>query len=56
MDARINEAGLRIDTSLYDFVTDEMAPGTGIALARFWQSLSEIIQELALIANKRHRV
>lgn len=43
----IEEAGLRIDASLYRFVADEVAPGTGIEPGHFWQSLGEIVQELA---------
>ncbi len=43
----VDEAGLRIDASLYRFVADEVAPGTGIEPGHFWQSLGEIIKELA---------
>ena len=46
MDARIDEAGLRIDASLYDFVAEEASPATGIEPGRFWQSLADIVQEL----------
>ena len=46
MNGRINETGLSIDSSLYRFVAEEAAPGTGIEPERFWQSLGDIVQEM----------
>ncbi len=41
------EAGnLRIDASLHALVGEEIAPGTGVDAAAFWQSLGEIVADL----------
>jgi malate synthase len=47
MDSTIDRAGLKIDPSLYRFVTEDVAPGTGVDPERFWKSLAAIVQELA---------
>ena len=46
MDPTIEHAGLRIDASLYRFVTEEVAPGTGVEPEHFWKSLADILEEL----------
>ncbi|MGU9957676.1 MAG: hypothetical protein ACNYPI_08690 [Arenicellales bacterium WSBS_2016_MAG_OTU3] len=39
--------GLQIDSSLYQFVNDSIAPETGVAPADFWSSLASIVADLA---------
>tara|TARA_Y100001970_G_scaffold292137_1_gene432143 strand:+ start:10236 stop:12398 length:2163 start_codon:yes stop_codon:yes gene_type:complete len=39
--------GLRIANCLYNFINDEALPATGIDQASFWESVSEILQDLA---------
>lgn len=38
---------LSIHNTLYQFVNDELLPGTGIAVARFWDALDVIVHDLA---------
>ena len=47
MTARIQQGGLQIAETLYTLVNDEIIPGTGIAAQDFWQSLEEILDDLA---------
>ncbi|SIS54880.1 malate synthase G [Neptunomonas antarctica] len=47
MDTRINIAGLQISTVLHDLVANEIAPGTGLSAADFWQRFSKIVSDLA---------
>jgi len=39
--------GLTIDKDLYDFITDEAMPGTGIKPVEFWPAFSKIVHDLA---------
>ncbi len=42
MSDRIEISGLSVDHELYQLVEQEIAPGTGVAPAHFWQSLADI--------------
>jgi malate synthase len=44
---RTNKAGLSIATVLYDFVTAEALPGTGLDPAAFWAGFAELLAEFA---------
>ncbi|WP_421855435.1 malate synthase G [Oricola sp.] len=39
--------GLAIDKGLYDFITSEAMPGTGIDVAAFWSAFAAIVHDLA---------
>lgn len=39
--------GLQVATELYDFVNNEVLPGTGVAVDSFWSSFAAIISDLA---------
>ena len=45
----IEVGGLKIARSLYDFVTHEAIPGTGLDPVGFWLGFSDIVRELAPI-------
>jgi malate synthase len=47
MTQRIQQGGLHIASVLYHLVNDEIAPSTGITPEHFWQSLEQILDELA---------
>jgi malate synthase len=47
MTDRIQQGGLQVATVLHQLLETEIAPGTGIAPADFWQSLEAIVNELA---------
>jgi malate synthase len=47
MTSRTNIAGLQIANSLYQLVEQQIAPGTGITTADFWQSFANILSDLA---------
>ena len=47
MSQRIELHGLSIDRALHDLIAEEIAPGSGIDAAQFWQSLADIIADLA---------
>jgi malate synthase len=54
---RIEVGGLKVDRGLYQLVEEEIAPGTGIAPDKFWQSLAAIVRDLgpknrALLAKR----
>jgi malate synthase len=38
--------GLRIARSLYDFINNEVIPGTGVGSTQFWQGLGALIRQL----------
>lgn len=40
------QAGLQIETTLHDFITNEALPGTGIEAAQLWESFAKIVKEL----------
>ena len=46
MTERVEASGLQIEKCLYDLVADEIAPGTGVDMAAFCQSLAEIFRDL----------
>ena len=57
MASRVEAGGLRIDERLYRLVRDEIAPGTGVKVDGFWQSLGAIVRDLgptnrALLAKR----
>ena len=46
MSNRVEISGLSVDRALYDLVESEVAPGTGIDSAGFWQAFADINQKL----------
>ena len=42
----IEVGDLKVDEGLYRLVKDEIAPGTGVSVERFWKSLGEIVRDL----------
>ncbi|WP_370320106.1 malate synthase G [Oricola sp.] len=57
MGATLTIDGLTIDKGLYDFITDEAMPGTGLEAKDFWPAFSKIVHELgpknrALLAKR----
>jgi len=57
MASRVEVGGLSIDERLYRLVRDEIAPGTGVKVDGFWQSLGAIVRDLgpknrALLARR----
>jgi malate synthase len=44
---RTNEAGLSIATVLYDFVTNQALPGTGLDPAAFWSGFAALLAQCA---------
>ena len=57
---RIEAAGLQIAPVLYDFVTNEAAPGTGIKAEAFWKGLAVLVRLFAprnrALLEKRDRI
>ena len=47
MTERVEAGGLKVATSLYDLVKDEIAPGTGIDPAGLWTAFAAILADLA---------
>ncbi|AFU97849.1 malate synthase G [Simiduia agarivorans] len=47
MAKRVEHSGLQIAESLYRLVADEIAPGTGVEPAAFWDSLAGILKSFA---------
>jgi malate synthase len=43
----VNAGGLQVATTLYDFVTEEAIPGTGITADQFWLGFAQLIRDLA---------
>ena len=57
MTDRTEVAGLQVATALYELVENQIAPGTGIETAAFWQGLADILKDLvpknrALLARR----
>src|SRR5687768_4649952 len=57
MASRVEVGGLKIDERLYRLVREEIAPGTGIKVDRFWRSLDTMVRDLgpknrALLAKR----
>ena len=46
MGDRIEISGLEVDRGLYELIDQEIAPGTGVDSASFWQSMANIIETL----------
>ena len=44
--------GLKINTKLFDFVNNEIIPGTHIKSEEFWNNFENIVHELAPINKK----
>ena len=44
--------GLKINTKLFDFVNNEIIPGTNVKSDEFWNSFGKVVHELAPINNK----
>ena len=44
--------GLKINTKLFDFVNNEIIPGTNIKTEEFWTNFGNIVHELAPINKK----
>ena len=47
MTDRIQQGGLQVASVLHHLLENDIAPGTGIAAADFWQALESVITELA---------
>jgi len=47
MTARTHVHGLQVATSLYNFVNDQVLPGTGVSSETFWQGFDAIVTDLA---------
>ena len=48
----IDKNNLKISVLLYDFINDEVIPGTNIESSKFWEGFSNVVHELAPI-NKQ---
>jgi malate synthase len=52
--------GLKVEESLYRLVKEEIAPGTGVKIERFWKSLGDIVTDLGpknqALLEKRDRL
>ena len=46
MTDRTQVAGLQVATELYDLVENQIAPGTGVDTASFWQGLADILTDM----------
>ncbi|MFB3059695.1 MAG: malate synthase G [Gammaproteobacteria bacterium] len=57
---RVEISGLEVDRGLYELIDQEIAPGTGVDSAHFWQSIAEIIAALGdsnkTLLEKRDRL
>ncbi|MCQ8896411.1 malate synthase G [Limnobacter humi] len=47
MTERTTVHGLKVATNLYNFVNEQVLPGTGIEAAQFWSGFDAIVKELA---------
>ena len=48
----INKENLNINSALFDFINNEVIPGTGINLEDFWKNFDKIVHELTPINKK----
>jgi malate synthase len=46
-EARTTAGGLNVATVLYDFVVNEALPGTGLAVAPFWEGFAGLVKEFS---------
>ncbi|MFT4613186.1 MAG: malate synthase [Bacteroidia bacterium] len=46
MTERVQHGGLKVARELNDLLENDIAPGTGIAVANFWQALEDILADL----------
>ncbi|TNF89263.1 MAG: malate synthase G, partial [Gammaproteobacteria bacterium] len=46
MSNRVEISGLSVDRALYELIDSEVAPGTGVDSATFWQAFADIHQQL----------
>ena len=44
---KISKKSLKIDSNFYDFINDEVIPGTGIDQDGFWSNFDKVVNELA---------
>jgi len=60
MSSKVEAGNLKIDAALYALVNDEIAPGTGVDAAQFWQALGAIVADLGpenrALLEKRDRL
>ncbi|TCZ47643.1 malate synthase G, partial [Roseicella aquatilis] len=47
MTDRIQQGGLQVATVLHQLLENDIAPGTGVDPAHFWQALEAIVSDLA---------
>ncbi|MEZ5872900.1 MAG: malate synthase G [Nitratireductor sp.] len=47
MAQRIEIAGLKVDTELHDFITNQALPGAGVEAGHFWNAFAAIVNDLA---------
>ena len=38
--------GLKISTKLFNFINNEIIPGTGIEIDKFWNNFEKVVHEL----------
>ena len=46
---KITKENLKIDSILFDFINEEVIPGTGIKIDIFWNKFDKAVHELAPI-------
>ncbi len=46
MSSRVEISGLSVDRALYELIDAEVAPGTGVDSAAFWQAFADINQQM----------
>ena len=44
---KISKKSLKIDSNFYDFINNEVIPGTGIDQNGFWSNFDKVVNELA---------
>ena len=47
----VDKNGLKISSTLFEFVNNEVIPSTNIKIEAFWSNFSKIVHELALLIN-----